>query len=193
MTKHKVFQIGFSKCGTSSLELFFKKNGHKTIHWKKKVDKIISNNIATDKPLLHSLENISVYTDSDFIRSEFSLLEHLYPDAKFIYNIRPINDWIHSRTKGTFAGGNIKGLPFLMGRSYRELYNLKTDKAFSDFCKVEWDLHRQRIFSYFRGNKKAKLLIFDITKDGGKEIANFLKTYSFKNLSFPKINVSINK
>ncbi len=189
MTNHKVFQIGFSKCGTTSLSAFFNQNNIPSISWKKQQDSIFYENLKNNKDPFLGLEEYKVYTDSEFIRTEFSLLEMMYPNAKFIYNIRPLNDWLKSRLSGKYAGGNIKVLS-LNNKTYRQYYQIKSDEEFINLCKYEWLYHKSRIEKYFVGDKAKKLLTINITKNPSEEIRDFLPEFKFTNLLFPYKNKS---
>ena len=185
----KVFQIGFPKCGTKSIAKFFSINGIRSISWKKKQDSIFYSNLKSGVHLFKGIENYSVFTDSEFIRNEFSLIDQIYPNSKFIYNIRPLNQWLNSRLNGKYAGG-IQPIDALYNKTYREYYSITSDHQFLELCKYEWLYHKSRIERYFVGKNATKLLIFDIENDSTKKIVDFLPEFTFTNLKFPKENTS---
>ena len=185
----KVFQIGFPKCGTTSIAKFFSINGIPSISWKKKQDSIFYSNLKAGIHPFKGLEDYTVFTDSEFVRNEFSLLDHLYPNSKFIYNVRPLKKWLNSRLNGRYAGG-VHPIEALGNKTYREYYSISSNDQFLQLCKYEWFYHRSRIERYFSGNNVSKLLIFDIEKDPAKKIVDFLPEFKFTHLKFPKENVS---
>jgi len=177
----KVFQIGHNKCGTSSICQFFRKNGYSVIHTKKVTDGTIKKNLAKGDPFLKGLENWDIFTDSDYITREFALLEHLYPNAKFIYNIRPVNNWIKSRVSGQKSG-----LPW-----FRNRYGIKNNEDLRNFCWAEYLLHNDRVINHFIGKKSKKLLVFNIEEDKADKLVKFFPEFKFNKFKiFPKYNVS---
>jgi hypothetical protein len=59
-----IFQIGFNRCGTSSISHFFNKNGYKAAHWEKGTI-AVGMELARlrDEPLLTYCKEYDVYTD----------------------------------------------------------------------------------------------------------------------------------
>jgi len=53
----KIFQIGFNKCGTTSIHQFLLNNGIRSVHWEG--GKIADEIIKTDQPKIH-LEYIQI-------------------------------------------------------------------------------------------------------------------------------------
>jgi len=180
----KIFQIGFNKCGTKSLHYFFEQNGYNSFHWKdkkgRKLDDVLYNNHSKGINLLETCEDFTFFCDSNFIQRHFELLEMSFPDAKFIFNIRPVKDWLVSRFN--HAGGVTKNY-------YMKTYNTPENEIVK-FWEVEWKLHEMRVRNYFQGQKKKKLLIYNIMIDNGQTISNFLPNLSFTNLKFPHAHKS---
>jgi hypothetical protein len=114
MTK-KIFQIGFNRCGTTSIYDFFKKscvNNLKCVHWDNgNIAKTIFKNNNNGRPPLYN----SKYLLYDFIGDmeanidnkiyyfafldSYSLLDLHYPNSKFILNTRNKENWINSRLR----------------------------------------------------------------------------------------------
>ena len=46
-------------------------------------------------------------------------------------------------------------------------------------------IHEQNVFEFFRGVHSKRLLVYDITKHSGKDIAKFLPELKFSDLSMP--------
>jgi len=186
-SKIKVFQVGYNKCGTSSMYQFFKQNDYSAIHHKGKTDGTIVDNLSKGNNFLDGLDMYDIFTDSDYITREFALLEHLYPTAKFIYNVRPLDAWIKSRVN--HGMGKRPGLPW-----FKKRYNIQNNKQLESFCWSEFKLHNDRINNHFVGVKAKKLLTFDIERDNVKKLIDFLPEFEFiKQPNFPKVNVGANK
>jgi len=184
----KIFQIGFPKCGTTSIAKFFNQNNIPAITWKKVQDSVMFENLKNNKLPLDGFEKYTVFTDSEFVRTEFTLLDQLYPNSKFIFNIRPLQDWINSRLNGKHAGGNLHVIS--LKSTYRKYYGIKNDTEFINLCKYEWLYHKSRIENYFVGDKKNKLLTINIEKNPSSKIKEFLPEFNFFNLNFPHSNKS---
>ncbi len=180
----KIFQIGFNKCATKSLHYFFEQNGYKSFHWKdnkgRKLDDVLYNNYSKGIDILNSMEEYTFFCDSNFVQRHFELLESHFPNAKFIFNIRPMKDWLRSRYN---HGGGITR------NYYIKKYNVPQSEILK-FWECEWKLHENRVNNYFQGVKKNKLLVYDIMKDNGQNIADFLTELTFNKLDFPHAHKS---
>ena len=159
----KVFQIGFNRCGTLSLCEFFNNNGHTAVHYNEDDglwNDWLSKNHKKGLSVCAKYDHIVLWTDIEFVQRHFQLLAFQYPQSKFIYNIRPIDDWINSRLK-FYGGGN------------------------PDQWRGEWEYRDKTIKQFFQGEHAHRLLTFDITTHNGSHIANFLPELKFSNLDFP--------
>ena len=182
----KVFQIGFNRCGTTSLYHFFKQNNHRSVHWNDfKWDKYFKNNQSKNKLLCDGVDDIIFWSDIEFVQRQFQVFAEQYPNSKFIYNTRNIDNWIESRKKHYTDKTNF----------FKDIYNqkLKLNKfnlTLENYWKSEWIYHKQVIDEYFVGDKKKRLLIFDIEKDSSDKIINFLPELNFIDTKFPHRNKS---
>jgi hypothetical protein len=187
MTK-KIFQIGFNRCGTTSLYNFFKKqckDNLKCVHWDNgKIGETIYRNKQNHKLLLFN----SKYTSYNFISDmecridnkyyftqihDYQLLEQQYPKARFILNTRSFDNWIKSRLKHY----NNKDIELqLKTYSYNNIIKLWTD---------QWEQHHYNVQKYFQ-NKLHKLLIFDIETTDASPIINFFHDLKFNTSIFYK-------
>ena len=179
----KVFQIGFNKCGTTSLCSFFNRNGHKAVHWDKgKWQNIVKTNLAEGKLLLEGLEFIKFFSDMTSIQYNYKTLAVQYPESKFIYNVRNLDNWLVSKSTHTPNWLN----PYVRGdKEYFNLYGYEIPRR--EYWRTHWLIHRQAIEDYFVGVLSKRLLIFDIEKDTGDKIANFLPELKFHDLNFPHL------
>lgn len=188
---NKIFQIGFNRCGTTSLYKFFQNScidNLKCIHWDNgDIAKTIFNNNSNGIPPLYN----SKYLRYDFISDmegnidnkiyyfafldSYKLLDKYYPNSKFILNTRNKKNWINSRLK----------------HYHKKDINLqKKTYSCNDIIKLwdyQWDYHHNNIISYFK-NRKKDLLIFDIETTSAKPIIDFFSELSFSTSNFPHKN-----
>jgi hypothetical protein len=176
----KVFQIGFNKCGTRSLDRWFERSGYKNIHWDKgRLASTIRDNLETGQPLLKGYEDYTFFSDMENIYDErgityayeyFRELAEQYPDSKFILNIRPIDKWILSRMN------HVNQFTYL--EDYMRITGLSEAETVA-----AWRSHfagqLQRARDYFQ-EKPGRLLIFDIEKDSIDKIIQFLPEFNLK-------------
>ena len=67
----RIFQIGFNRCGTTSLHLFFEQNGLRSIHWGRgSLAAGIEASRIEGKPLLTYVDGFQVYCDMEFMRED---------------------------------------------------------------------------------------------------------------------------
>ena len=85
MRKKKVFAVGFNKSGTTSLHALFESLGRPSYHGTKWRG-------CDDLELLRSYDCFS-----DNIPRDLAKLDHLFPDSKFILQVRALDGWIYSR------------------------------------------------------------------------------------------------
>lgn len=174
-TPYPIFQIGFNKCGTTSLHDFFVKNGYMSYHWDNgKIANTIKENLNSNN-ILKSYSKNSFFCDIEcvdeliFAQNYFKELSQCYPSAKFILNTRDKNKWIKSRLLH-----NNKTYVYKNNNIYSELLNIKSDESFlADLWSRQWDFHIQKVKNFF--NNSDKLLVFDIEKDNVCKLIDFFK------------------
>jgi hypothetical protein len=171
-----VFIIGFNKCGTRTLSHFFSENGFPTIHWDNgNLARTMMANAAAGLPTLQTYDHsFRVFADLTFFNTRVSIeantlfptLDRDYPRSFFIYNTRPIDNWIASR----MAHRNS------LGETLAERYALAVGIAPSE-VPAAWRAERyafeDRIARYFA--ESTRLLILDIEEsNAAARIAKFL-------------------
>lgn len=170
----KVFQIGFNKCGTTSIHFRLIALGFSSVHrttpdWQY-VAEIMSNNLKHGYHILHGLDDYDAFTDIEYLHGNgfiegykyFSEIARQVPDAWFILNIRDRERWIASRldhNNGKYAAGLLKlsGLPSL--------------EALVESWRFDWDTH---IGEVRRVVPAERLLILDIENEKMSKIDEFL-------------------
>src|SRR5690606_27695615 len=106
----KIFIIGPNRCCTASLHMFFKRQGLRSFHWKKKglnLSLEIEKRRDSEKDLKSFLMNWTVYSDLIYLDNDrviennklFKLYAQIFPNAYFILNDRDVERWIESRQR----------------------------------------------------------------------------------------------
>ncbi|WKD48794.1 sulfotransferase [Microbulbifer spongiae] len=167
----RVFQIGFNKCGTTSLNHFFLRNGYKAIHWDYgNLALQLEANCLHGRPLLSGYEEYNFFSDMELVSTRclyafekyYQELDRQYPGSLFILNTRPIEKWINSRLN--------HGLGSYL-RRFKEIYSCDREEVVQRW-KYEWHRHHSNVLQYFYGRKN--FLLFNIEKDDGEKIKNFI-------------------
>ncbi len=178
----KVFQIGFSKCATTTIAEFFIDNGVATIHHDfGHLAASIYNNAQAKQPLISpQYANYYVFTDMERMYEDppinipltyFKELDKQYPGSKFILNTRDKQAWLKSRANHHV--GSQKG-PTLIELNAKIL-NLSPNEVLSIWSQ-EWDEHHIAVIEYFK-DRPNDLLVFNIDIDTPELISEFLKDY----------------
>ena len=160
---NKIFQIGFNKCGTTSIHQFLLNNGINSIHWEggKIADEIIKNQ-STKNPLgIYS--NFEAFTDFEnpyknyypHLR-HYKLLDEKYPNSIFILNTRNVDDWIRSRMNHISPNGE-KYVDM-----FRRVNKIETNEKVIEIWRKEWDEHISSVNEYFKNYDK--FICFEISK-----------------------------
>ena len=182
---NKIFQIGFNKCGTTSLFKYFESANIKCIHYDSgKLAETMISNFENNNLLLKNYEDYIFFSDMEKMPfyphvKYYKLLDKQYPNSKFILNIRKKQDWIKSRL-------NHKSGNYL--KNSMDAYNLNKDKIIEKWSN-EWDEHLQDVKEYFK-KRPNDLLIYDIDNDSSQKIDEFFPTLTFKNTSLGIYNKS---
>ena len=175
--KFRIFQIGFNKCGTTSLFKLFKNNGISSVHYDNgDIAKTIYNNHNRNKPLIsYKYRKKIFFSDMENIFTSkliyigpllFRALDKEYPNSKFILNLRNKDNWIESRYN--HDNGN-----------YVDIIKTKLNKTDAEVIEMwenEWDDYHLTVINYFKF-RPNDLLIFNIEKDDPIKIYKFFKPY----------------
>jgi hypothetical protein len=171
----KVFQIGFNKCGTRSLNSFFEENGLLAVHWQAgRLALQIQSNVDAGRLATEGLPNAVFYSDLEGPKRHprlieaFKLFDRIYeaePSAYFILNTRNIDRWIASRMNHDEGGYAQRHLRRLGLGSLSEL---------EEHWRRDWITHHERVLDFFK-DKKTQLLVFDIERQDGTDLVKFFK------------------
>lgn len=183
----KLFFIGFNKTGTKSLHKFFRDNGYLSVHHgthqslssgEQVIAKVMDDNHHAGRPLLAGIDHYDVYsdmvhlTDTEIIEANqlFRELHAEYPDAYFIFNDRPVHNWLRSRMAHE-SGRNGSLLRRFAAAA-------KVNEAdVPDVWRKQYLCHKSNVMDYFAGNPRFR--VYDIESDSPVDLVKFLAP-SFK-------------
>ncbi len=140
----KVFAIGFNKSGTTSLHALFETLGlvsHHGTRWRN----------CTDLTLLKSYDCFS-----DDIPVDLARLDHLFPRAKFILQVRDLDTWVYSRLAHIERGKQNK--------SYKTHAAWDITEASVKTWITERNAYHRFVLSYF-SERREDLLIVNFIRD----------------------------
>jgi len=209
----RIFQIGFNRCGTKSLSLFFERQGFKVAHWKGgTVAASIELARRQAKPLLHHVPQYDVYTDMEKInisklRQQLlpkkvfrKVLAHMdaeenSPICAFKY-FRELDEQypgsrfiLNTRSVDRWVQSRLR----FNDRKYRSCIHgdeVHHSEAELGACwEKEWHDHHEAVRRHFDG-RPADLLTLDIESDGGQELVDFFGDLQLQACHWGKSNVT---
>jgi hypothetical protein len=164
--KPKIFGIGLSKTGTSTLAAALAALGLPTLHWRNP----LTLELISDDDLHH----FSAFTDTTVCLA-FEKYYYLFPNSKFIYTTRPIETWLTSIRRhweriglsGFEAIKEALALPDSMhyGIALRNL-NQALYFNYADFTEA-FHAHDRRVRRFFEDKPKDRFLEFDVFRGHG--------------------------
>lgn len=182
----KIFQIGFNKTATSALFFLFVDSGYKALHsggryWRQRKHPqivntspqiVIRRNIKAGVDPLTGLDDFTAFFDMENVSAKriyegyryFKTFHSFHPTAKFILNVRDVDDWLRSRTR--HADGQ-----YLT----RYMQHLNTDaEGVQQAWRKDFLDHTQAVTDFF-ADKPGQLLRFDIDRDPISDLVAFCK------------------
>ncbi|GAB5380440.1 MAG: hypothetical protein Alis3KO_25800 [Aliiglaciecola sp.] len=176
MSEFKIFEIGFNKCATRAVYVLIRSAGIASRHWLRgQLALDLEQAKEKDEVPFENYEGIRFFSDivvADDKRvyegyKDFKFIHQKFPDAKFIYNLRPKEDWVKSRIKhGNGFELNV----------YKTWLGFDSDEEVIDFWRKDWDAHYKSVVDYFTENQiMDQLLFIDITAPNFDEISKFIE------------------
>jgi len=154
----KIFGIGLSRTGTSSLNDALIELGYESIHYPKP---------SLLPELIEEMKKWDAGTDTP-ITLAYKELDKAFPDSKFILTTRGINGWLKSCEKFRHFKHALKD-----ERKYVRLGIYKCNGFHKGKFREAYFRHHHQVYTYFR--KRKDLLIIDFTQgEGWKELCKFL-------------------
>jgi 3'(2'),5'-bisphosphate nucleotidase len=181
-SKSKIFGIGLSKTGTTSLARALEILGYKTRDYLG-VTRYSSGDLSSID--LDEIETNDAFTDTP-VPSFYRELDAHYPGAKFILTVRDMDGWLNS-CKKQFTQKLAEKLNNASNQLFIDLYG----------CAVFDEQNFRNGYAHFiRGvnehfkDRPDDLLIMDVAAgDGWEELCAFLKT-PIPDIPFPRANVT---
>lgn len=170
MPRPRIFQIGFHRCGTTSLHGFFLRNGIPSVHWDERrlALRFAARMARGEDPVADYPETIA-FTDMMSIGPEriiepykqFDYIRRHHPDAYFLLNTRDRERWIESRLNHIFP----------LAEQYAAILGIPVADV-PDYWRGEWEGHHARVRAAFAGSDR--FLEFDIEKDDPARLVEWL-------------------
>lgn len=156
--KTKVFGIGLSRTGTTSLTLALMNLGYKSKHYPKALE------------IMEEAEKHDALTDISVIPA-YKDLARKYPDAKFILTVREIGEWLVScEAHWEKKNRNIHSMSNFVRRAV-----YRTADFDPGLFTYAYSAHIKDVTEFFSRGQKDRLLIMDVCAgDGYKELCSFL-------------------
>lgn len=173
----KIFIIGLPRTGTTSISITFLNLGYKVAH------------TAFTK---QSVELAEVITDCPCF-SDYKELDQIYPEARFIYLSRPLENWLPSmqrllnRMLPKLDSKNGDFSPVLK-RSFNQIFHLTDPALFTDkHLTTCYQNHKKQVFDYFLG--RDDFLSIDISEVNSYSLlCSFLNVDCNASDNFPHVN-----
>lgn len=174
----KIFEIGFNKCATRAVTILIRSAGIPSRHWVRgDLARDLKSAIEHDATPFENYKGVRFFSDivyADVEKGEvfegykhFKFLFKKFPDAKFVYNLRPKDAWLKSRAKhGDGFELNI----------YRAHLGLTSDEAVMEAWSTDWDNHLSKVKMFFeQQNAQDRLLFINIDDPNFDEISSFIE------------------
>jgi hypothetical protein len=172
----RYFQIGFRKCGTTSIAAFFNRNGIPCIHHDRgHLGCRMQQNLRQGAPLLagydeqyRAFANMEYYFADGYFEGYklYRELMETYEDSRFILNTRDRESWIRSMMTHARRPGPFRQYP----EYHRQKYGTTDWKVICDIWRGEWDEHHEKVQAEIPAER---LLVFDIEKDDPRRLCEF--------------------
>jgi len=177
--KEKVFGIGLSKSGTTSLGVMLEGLGYSVCQ-----ENLGDYEKMTKDELVRRMDDAASryegFQDSPWCRF-YQRYSELYPASQFILTLRPIEKWMNSMSN--FGG---KDIPI-----WEHTYGLRSFKGNEHAFRELYQGHTTEAINYFVGSP-GRLLVLDIEANAetlARSVEAFLGLKPTR-LSFPKANTS---
>ena len=186
----RFFQIGFHRCGTTSIHNFFEGNGIPSVHYDRgRLAATMFDNLAQGRFILQGYESYHAFSDMELLTRDRHLEAYkLYPqimaqvpDSRFILNVRDPHRWIMSRLihpsvqrpaklsqKVAYRGKSF--LPGELYETYKAYHGLGNVGDVANHMQAEWDEHIALVQDTIPSHR---LLVFDIESDSPLALCRF--------------------
>ena len=199
-----IFQIGFNKCGTTTLADLFEANGIRSMHftWKlsgrdKDLSKKMFDSHLHNRPILWKLNStyfgdFGVFAtnlqDGDILflndnykvgeyRTWYEILDNQYLEYTKLYilNIRNVNEWIKSRYRHNWRDWLTVKARIALNKTYNE--SIDDIEVLYRWKSLWYKYHCNFLLYFEKHNLMDNLIIFDIDSDPIQKLIDFFKLY----------------
>jgi hypothetical protein len=182
----KIFGIGLSKTGTTSLHQALLRLGYRSVHYPH--DPVTRSQLLRGDFRLQLLDHVDALTDSPIVPF-FRSFDRLYPGSRFILTVRDLDSWLDSAERHwaryPLRRPDDPRLPFRLALFGIAHFNRE---HFADI----WRQHHAAVRDYFRG-RAQDLLELDLCGGAGWEpLCRFLG-HPLPNEPFPHANKGVHR
>jgi hypothetical protein len=152
----RIFGVGLNKTGTSSFDKALKILGFESLHdGGSEVHDAVKQAIDDGTPLLSNLDQkFDAFSDIGLLSRRFRVLDSQYPGSRFVLTTRPFDAWLDSRTRHVERNIALKE-----AGEYDSTFLVIDEDKWTE----EWEVHMERVHTYFAG--RADLLEVDFTNN----------------------------
>ena len=188
----KFFQIGFHRCGTTSIHEFFERNGIPSIHFDRgRLATTMFDNLARGQHILCGYERYKAFTDMELLTQDryfeaYKLYRSIMaqvPESKFILNVRDPDRWIMSRLihNSRHIPIDLKDMVIFRDKKvllgnyyelYRACHGLSDVNEVAAHMRAEWGMHIASVKASIPANR---LLVFNIESDSPIALCRFAR------------------
>ncbi len=186
----KVFVIGLSRTGTSSVDAALRQCGLRSLHWVQKLTGTLPDDV--DLQLFDAFSDINISAD-------FEALAAAHPDARFIWTQRPIEHWLPSIEDHYLNYSGVSRPAQLLSPSYAGNYAGRAGQihgslyAHHETWAHAYQAHEERVETFFGAERPERLLRIDVTSGTGwGPLVEFLGVPQ-PDKPFPHINTSLRR
>ena len=214
----RIFQVGFHRCGTSSLAHFFRANGLRTAHWERGVI-AASMELAwqDNEPLLSYVDDYDVYTDMECTMPAIdrfpNLSEEIYGiDLPERLRLIRDNETIYAFKRFKLLDAQYPGSKFILNtrdvdhwvrsrlRFMRGEYRAcahgqdahRHEAGLVECWKADWERHLFEVRAHFFA-RPGNLLEFDIERDDPEKLVRFFPDLKLDVAHWTHQNASLEK
>ncbi|MCI5073749.1 sulfotransferase [Oricola sp.] len=170
--REKVFGIGLSRTGTTSLNTALNRLGFHSIHW--------SNPMTMDLIGQSDFVLYDAFTDIS-VSSQFESLYHAFPNSKFVFTTRDAESWETSITRHYLRNAGEDSIDGVARSASRWKFRNKASfvhhgvyGAFDNWLDAR-EAYYRRVHDFFRDKPKERFLEMNIVDgDGYEKLCPFL-------------------
>lgn len=169
------FQIGFQRCGTTSVAAFFNRCGIACVHHDqgRLARRMRVNMEANARPLAGYDERYRAFTNINWNAADdyydgfkhFAALRRAY-GGRFILNTRPVEHWV----KSVMSHKELRGRRHVEAHYALRFGTTDTEEVAARW-RDEWEDHHRRVVAELPA---AELLVFDIESDPPETLCDFV-------------------